>query len=68
MTLVLADLEWDICFVYLDVILVVSETFEKRIKHLESVFEQLKKGGLRLKPCQYLLLRDEVTYFGHVVT
>ncbi len=60
MTQVLADLEWGICFVYLDDILLVSGTFEEHLQHLGSVFERLRKAGLRLKPRKCLLLRDEV--------
>ena len=56
MTQVLADLEWGICFVYLDDILVASQTFEEYLKHLESVFKRLRKAGLRLKPRKCLLL------------
>ena len=56
MTQVLADLEWGICFVYLDDILVASQTFEEHLKHLESVFKRLRKAGLRLKPRECLLL------------
>ena len=68
MTQVLADLEWRIRFVYLDDILVASQTFEEHLKHLESVFKGLRKAGLCLKSWKFLLLRDEVPYLGHIVT
>ena len=68
MTQILADLEWGICFVYLNDILVASQTFEEHLKHLESIFKRLRKVVLHLKPRKCLLLRDEVPYLGHIVT
>ena len=65
MTQILADLEWGICFVYLDDILVTSKTFEE---HLRRVFDQLRQAGLHLKPRKCLLLREKVPYLGHVVS
>ena len=49
-TQVLADLEWGICLVYLDDILVTSKTFEEHLQHLGRVFDRLRQAGLRLKP------------------
>ena len=49
MQVVLAGLDWKSCFVYLDDILIVSETFDEHLKHLSKVFSQLHKAMLRLK-------------------
>lgn len=65
---VLAGLEWDSCFVYLDDILIVSDRFEGHLKHVREVLERLRQAGLRLKPKKYLLLWEEVPYLGHVVS
>ena len=65
---VLAGLEWDSCFVYIDDVLVVASTFEEHLERLREVFERLRHASLRLKPKKCLLLRDEVPYLGHVVS
>ena len=46
MQAVLAEMEWDFCFVYLDDILVCSKTFEEHLDHLQQVFDRLRKAGL----------------------
>ena len=65
---VLAGLEWDSCFVYIDDVFVVASTFEEHLERLREVFERLRHASLRLKPKKCLLLRDEVPYLGHVVS
>lgn len=68
MQTVLAGLEWKSCFVYLDDILIASETLEEHLKHLREVFSRLRKALLRLKPKKCHILRTEVQYLGHVVS
>ena len=68
MQMVLAHLEWDSCFVYLDDILIASASFEQHLCHLREVFEWLQKAGLCLKPRKCFLLAEEVPYFGRVVS
>ena len=68
MQTVLAGLEWESCFVYIDDILVASETFEEHIVHLRQVFERLRHANLHLKPSKCLFLRDEVPYLGYVIS
>ena len=50
MQAVLAGLEWQSCFVYLDDILIASKTFSEHIKHISEVFARLRAAGLRLSP------------------
>jgi len=68
MQVVLAGLEWKSCFIYLDDILIASQTFEEHLKHLREVFCRLRKAMLRLKPKKCHILRTEVQYLGHVVS
>ena len=53
---------------YLDDVIVFSETLMDHINHLKAVFEHLKKAGfmLNLKKCKVMC--NEVEYLGHVVT
>jgi hypothetical protein len=46
---VLAGLQWDICMIYLDDIIVTGKTFEQMLDNLERVFERLKSANLKLK-------------------
>ena len=54
--------------VYLDDVIVFSETFTDHIKHLEAVFDRLKEAGLMLNPKKCRIVCNEVEYLGHVVT
>ena len=68
MQVVLSGLEWDCCYVYLDDILVASQTFEEHLRHLQLVLDRLRKAGLRLKPAKCLFLCREVPYLGFVIS
>ena len=68
MQIVLAGLEWQSCFVYLDDILIASKTFSEHIQHIREVFARLRAAGLRLKPKKCLFLREEVPYLGHLIS
>ena len=68
MQAVLAGLEWNSCFVYLDDILIASHTLEEHLSHIKEVFSRLRDAGLRLKPKKCLFLHDEVPYLGHVIS
>ena len=65
---VLAGLEYECCFVYLDDVLIASRTFSEHISHLKEVFTRLRGAQLRLKPKKCQLLRDRVLFLGHVVS
>ena len=68
MQAVLAGLEWNSCFVYLDDILIASCTLEEHLQHLKEVLGRLRDAGLCLKPKKCLLFRGEVPYLGHVIS
>ncbi|KAK0413959.1 hypothetical protein QR680_007081 [Steinernema hermaphroditum] len=55
-------------FVYVDDILVASETWEEHILHLKEVLKRLKNAGLRLKAQKCCLAKDEVQFLGHLLT
>ena len=64
----LGDLNMNWCIVYLDDIIVFSDTKEKHLKRLEAVFQKLMAAGLKLKPTKCFFFRDEIEYLGHVVS
>ena len=64
----LGDLNMNWCIVYLDDIIIFSDTKEEHIKRLEAVFQKLMAAGLKLKPTKCFFFRDEIEYLGHVVS
>ena len=64
----LGDLNMNWCIVYLDDIIVFSDTKEEHLKRLEAVFQKLMAAGLKLKPTKCFFFKDEIEYLGHVVS
>ena len=56
------------CLIFLDDILVFSETFEEHLERLEAVFSRLRQNGLKLKPSKCEFFKTSVKYLGHVVS
>eukprot|EP00794_Sanderia_malayensis_P003974 gene3974-4523_t len=67
MQLVLSGLQWQVCMVYLDDVIVYSKSFDKHLDNLRLVFERFKNEGLKLKPKKCYFCQPEVLYLGHVV-
>ncbi|CAH1253110.1 RTL1 [Branchiostoma lanceolatum] len=68
MDLVLAGLCWSSCLVYLDDIIVFGRTFEEHWDRLEAVLQRLQDAGLKVKTTKCQLLREKVSFLGHVVS
>ena len=64
----LGDLNMNWCIVYLDDIIIFSDTKEEHLKRLEAVFQKLYTAGLKLKPSKCHFFREEIEYLGHVVS
>lgn len=64
----LQGLTWNICLVYLDDVLVFSQTFEEHLDHLQQVFNRFRSANLRIngKKCEFLL--DELIWLGFKVS
>lgn len=58
----------DFVAVYLDDVLIFSETLEDHLQHVRMVIERVMATGLKLKPVKCHFVRHEVEYLGHVVT
>lgn len=65
---VLQDILSKICLVYLDNVIVFSETFEGMMENLRKVFLRLRSANLKLNPKKCSLFGREVKYLGHVVS
>ena len=64
----LGDLNLRWCIVYLDDIIIFSDTKEEHLKRLEAVFQKLAAAGLKLKPSKCFFFKKEIEYLGHVVS
>jgi len=53
--------------VFIDDILVFSDTLEEHEKHIRMVLERLKEEKLYLKPKKCEFFRKSVSFLGHVV-
>lgn len=54
--------------VYLDDILVFSDTLQNHLEHLRRVIERIREVGLKLKPTKCHFARAELEYLGHLIT
>jgi len=54
--------------VYLDDIIIYSETLEDHLKHLQLVLQRFDKAGLKLKPSKCHFVCEAVQYLGHTIT
>ncbi|KAL5469217.1 hypothetical protein EMCRGX_G030441 [Ephydatia muelleri] len=68
MSLVLSGLCWSTCLVYLDDIIIFSQTVDEHLQRLRDVLQRLKDAGLKIKPSKCQLLRKSVLYLGHIVS
>ena len=58
----------DFVSVYIDDILIFSESIEDHLQHLQLVLERLVGAKLKLKPSKCRFIRNQVEYLGHVIT
>ena len=65
---VLSGLNWKVCLVYLDDIIVFSQSFEAHLQRIEEVLSRLQEAGLKISPSKCKLFQHEVDYLGHVVS
>ena len=50
--------------VYIDDVLVFSQTLEEHLVHLRLMIQQLQNAGLKLKPSKCQFVRREIEYLG----
>ena len=67
MQLVLSGLQWQVCMIYLDDVIVHSKLFETHLENPCFVFDHLKCEGLKLKAKKCHFCITEVLYLGHIV-
>ena len=63
----LGELNLTYDLIYLDDVIVFSQTEEEHLHHLWVVFARFLEHGLKLKPSKCHFLQDEITFLGHEV-
>lgn len=65
---ILRGLQSEICFVYLDDIVIFSTSLQEHISRLRSIFERLREANFKIQLDKSEFLRKEVSYLGHIIT
>lgn len=65
---VLGDLHLQSCLIYLDDVIIFSQTVEEHFTRLREVLVRLKDAGLKLKPSKCQFLQRKLKYLGHIVS
>ena len=65
---VLTGLQYQTCLIYLDDVIVYSNSFHEGISRLREVCERFRQAGLKLKAKKCVLFQTEVKYLGHIVS
>lgn len=68
MNLAMTGLNYDICLIYLDDIIVFANDLPTHLERLRQLLDRLLKVGLKLKPSKCNLLQKSVLFLGHVVS
>lgn len=66
MNTVLIDVEHVI--VYMDDILIASESFEQHLINIENMMSRLQKANIKLKPTKCKWAEEQVLFLGHIVS
>ena len=65
---VVGDLNMCSCLVYLDDVVLFSNTLEDRLSRLKEILNRLQTAGLKLKPSKCHFLQKRLKYLGHIVS
>ena len=68
MELTLSGLQWSLCLIYLDDVIVFSHDLDEHIARLDKVLTQIGAAGLRLKPSICIFFVPKVSFLGCIVS
>ena len=64
----LGELNLTYCLVYLDDVIIFSDTEEEHLHRMRVVFDRFREHGLKLKPSICDMFRNEINYLAHHVS
>ncbi len=65
---VLKDLNWKVCLIYLDDIIIYGAGLYPALDWLKMVWKCIREANLKLKPTKCCLMRAQVPFLGHIVS
>ena len=68
MSTVLRGLNWKSVLVYVDDILIFSNSFQEHLHHLEQVFNRLREAKLTLQPNKCHFAVKQLKFLGHIIS
>jgi len=68
METVLRGMQWERAVLYLDDIIIFSETIEDHMQRVEEILIRLKQANLMLKPSKCHFFKKQVEFLGHIVS
>ncbi|MEW8191404.1 MAG: reverse transcriptase domain-containing protein [Candidatus Thiodiazotropha endolucinida] len=68
MQIILGQLQWHSCLIYLDDVLIFGSSFEEHMQRLEEVLSRIRDAGLKPKPEKCQLLQSSVNFLGHTIS
>ena len=68
METVLRGMQWERAVLYLDDIIVFSDSVEEHLKRLEEILQRLRAANLMLKPSKCHFFKHQVEFLGHIVS
>ncbi|CAC5395325.1 unnamed protein product [Mytilus coruscus] len=63
----LAGLNWQTCLIYIDDIIVFSDSFESHLSRLTDVLDRIALQGLKISSKKCSLFQKQVSFLGHIV-
>lgn len=64
----LGDLHLTYCFIYLDDLIIFSDTYEEHLLRVEKVLQRIRESNLKLSPKKCAFFMPRVKYVGHIVS
>ena len=68
MVQVLSGLNWRICLIYLDDVLIFSQNREEHENRLKQVFNAIRNSGIKWPVKNVVFLKKELKCLGHVIS
>jgi len=64
----LGDYNMKICVIYLDDLIIFSDTFEEHLERLHLILQRLRECGIKLSSEKCFFLKKKVKFLGHVIS
>ena len=64
----MSGLQWSLCLIYWDDVIVLFRDFDKQVDHLDKVLTWIGSAGLKLKGSKCVLFSTKVSFLGHTLS